>query len=339
MGPFLDSTIQRFKDSTIARTRYPFAIVAGLILACAFEEIGLAGAAWIGPGLILASSLGKRGWECFRIGYIAGLAYYLARLYWLLFIPYRWHSLPLAPAAGWLVLSAYLALYPAAWVWMLSRPPRSSSSLDPRPSTLPGFLPASWLGRVGWSLSGAIVWVALEMILTRLFSGFPWDLLGVSQYQMLPLIQVASVTGVYGVSFLVVWVSLSFISAALVLLRQPGARSLWLAEIALPVLTVAILFNIGLRQLRHPPPPARTLRVTFVQPSIPQTLIGDPANDDRRFKDLIQLSEQALTNRTDLLLWPESGIPKLLRYDKATFEAVTGLARAHRVWLMVGSDD
>src|SRR5438477_8664459 len=259
MGPFLDSTIQRFKDSTIARTRYPFAIVAGLILACAFEEIGLAGAAWIGPGLILASSLGKRGWECFRIGYIAGLAYYLARLYWLLFIPYRWHSLPLAPAAGWLVLSAYLALYPAAWVWMLSRPPRSSSSLDPRPSTLPGFLPASWLGRVGWSLSGAIVWVALEMLVTRLFSGFPWDLLGVSQYQMLPLIQIASFTGVYGISFLLVWVSLSLVSAVVMLLRRPTLRSIWLAEIFLPILVVAVIFNFGLRQLRQTQSPSRML--------------------------------------------------------------------------------
>src|SRR5207244_11073073 len=69
------------------------------------------------------------------------------------------------------------------------------------------------------------------------------------------------------------------------------------------------------------------------------TLILDPGNDEQRFKELIQLSDQALTNRTDLLLWPESGIPKLLRYDKSTFEAVTSLARNHQVWLMVGSDD
>src|SRR5262249_55748785 len=101
----------------------------------------------------------------------------------------------------------------------------------------------------------------------------------------------------------------------------------------------ALLFNIGFRHLRHSPPPARLLHVTFVQPSIPQTLIWDPTGDEQRFKDLINLSESALTNRTDLLLWPESGIPKLLRYDKDTFDAVTGLARKHRVWLMVGSDD
>ena len=69
---------------------------------------------------MLAAALGKRGWESFRIGYVAGLAYYLASLYWLLLIPYRWHSIPLGPAAGWLSLSAYLALFPATWVWLLS---------------------------------------------------------------------------------------------------------------------------------------------------------------------------------------------------------------------------
>ena len=338
------SIFRRFTVSTLIRSRYACGLVAGLVLACAFPKIGLAGAAWIGPGLIFASALGKSGWVVFRIGYVAGLAFYLAELYWLLFIPYRWHGIPLAPAAGWLALSAYLALYPAVWVWLLSGPRSTvcsppSASVDVRHSMLAAFLPATWIRRVGWTLSGAAVWVGLEMILTRLFSGFPWDLLGVSQYQMLPLIQVASITGVYGISFLLVWVSLSFVSAALVLLRQPSSHSLWLAEIALPLVTVAILFNVGFRQLRHSSPPARTLHVTLVQPSIPQTLIWDAANDEQRFRDVIRLSEDALTNRTDLLLWPESGIPKLLRYDKDTFEAVTGLARKHQTWLMVGADD
>src|SRR2546422_99705 len=89
--------------------------------------MGLSGLAWIAPGLMAAAALGKTGAESFRIGYVAGLAYYLAGLYWLLLIPYRWHSIPLGPAAGLLALSAYLALYPATWVWMLARGELSNS--------------------------------------------------------------------------------------------------------------------------------------------------------------------------------------------------------------------
>jgi len=108
-------------SSPLMRSRYFLAVLAGLLLAASFPRVGIAGLAWIAPGLMLAAALGKRGWESFRIGYVAGLAYYLAALYWLLLIPYRWHSIPLGPAAGWLSLSAFVALYPATWVWFWRR--------------------------------------------------------------------------------------------------------------------------------------------------------------------------------------------------------------------------
>ncbi len=370
----------------LLRSRYLVAILAGLLLTAAFPKLGVAGFAWIAPGLMLGAALGKTGAERFRIGFVAGLAHYLTMLYWLLLIPYRWHGIPLGPAVGWLALSGFLALFPAVWVWLVAavhspgfktqsskpqaevpphvnklasvtveqRPPPSQqiSPLARRPASLAtllqssgefehlrGVLAKGWFRRTGWTLWGAALWVALEMVLARIFGGFPWDLLGVSQYQMTPLIQFVSATGVYGVSFLVVWVSLSLLSAALMLIRRPTARSVWVAETFVPVMVAAILFNVGFRQLRHEPTPPRTLRVTLVQPSIPQTLIWNADNDAARFRDLLQLTEAALTNQTDLLIWPESGIPGMLRYDTNTFATVTGLARRHRVWMIVGSDD
>ena len=57
-----------------------------------------------------------------------------------------------------------------------------------------------------------------------------------------------------------------------------------------------MVFNFGLRQLKNDPPASRTLKVTFVQPSIPQTVIWDETKGTERFGDLLRLSEQALTN-------------------------------------------
>src|SRR5207253_9275251 len=93
----------------------------------------------------------------------------------------------------------------------------------------------SWTKRLGWVLGGAAAWVAIEMCIARLLSGFPWDLLGVSQYRLVPLIQIASVTGVYGVSFVVVWTSLSLLLAAIAVLQRPAMRYAWLGEIILPL--------------------------------------------------------------------------------------------------------
>jgi apolipoprotein N-acyltransferase len=345
--------------NSILRSRYPVAIVAGLMLAAAFPKIGIAGFAWIAPALMLAAALGKSGWEAFRLGYVAGLVYYLVSLYWVLLIPYRWHSIPLGPAAGWLALSGFVALYPATWVWLMSQPassPRARSdpnSNQAQPSVsnpheppwessevVHGVLARSWVRRSLWALSGATSWVALEMILARFLSGFPWDLLGASQHQMLPLIQIASVTGIYGVSFLVVWFSLSLLSAALMVLRRPTMRSVWVGEILVPTLVITALFNYGFRQIRRPDPPTeRSLNLSLIQPSIPQTLIWDSTKDEERFQDLLRLSRQALTNRTDILIWPEAAVPKLLRFDRPTYEAITGLARDHHVWMIIGADD
>jgi apolipoprotein N-acyltransferase len=355
------------------RNRYLLAVIAGLFWSAAFPGINIAGFAWIAPGLMVTAALGKTGAEAFRIGYVAALAHYLSMLYWLLLIPYRWHGVPLAPALGWFSLSAFLALYPAVWVWMVSNvhSPRSKAqspkseiqaeeaeSLGTKRSgrqqvmtdpSLPGegeagakptgVLARSWVRRSLWSISGAALWVALEMGVARIFGGFPWGLLGVSQSHMLPLIQIASVTGVYGVSFLVVWLSLCLCSAGLMVIRRPTARSIWIAEIFVPVIIIAVLFNLGFRQLNRPVTATKTLRVALLQPSIPQTLIWDTSKNAERFRELLQLSEQALTNRVDLMIWPESAVPKLLRYDKDTFEAITGLARRHHIWFIVGSDD
>jgi apolipoprotein N-acyltransferase len=321
------------------------AIAAGLFWTAAFPQFNIAGFGWVAPGLMVAAALGTKPGEAFRLGYVAGVTHYLTMLYWLLLIPYRWLGIPFGPGLGWLSLGAFLALFPAIWVWLvappLTREPLDASSVTAEVDSLglDRVLPGNWLLRLFWGLMGAAAWVALEMVLARIFGGFPWDLLGVSQYRMTPLIQVSSVTGVYGLSFLAVWVSLSLVSAGVMVIQRPAARSVWVGEVFVSVITVAVLFNLGFRHLRREQQPGRSLRVTLIQPSIPQTLIWDESNDAQRFGELLRLSEEALTNQTDLLIWPEAAVPKMLRYDKETFEGVTNLARRHRVWMIVGSDD
>jgi apolipoprotein N-acyltransferase len=302
----------------ILRNRYPLAITAGLVLATAFPKIGVAGFAWIAPALILAAAHGNPGRDAFRIGYVAGLAHYLASLYWLLLIPVTGY-----PILGWVALSAFLALYPALWVWLLA----GKHAIG------------GWPQRTARSLTGAAIWVAMEMIQSRLFSGFPWNQLGSSQFQQLPLIQIASVTGVYGVSFIVVWTSLSLFNAAQAIVRQPTNRHAWLSEIILPLTVLVCVFTFGLARLREQNPDSPTLRVALVQPSIPQKWIWASGEDSSWFNRVLDLTTRALTNETDLVLWPEAAIPHRIRYDEDTLNAVTSIAKSNRVWMIIGSDD
>lgn len=329
--------------------RLALAAFAGLLLASAFPKIGVAGFAWVAPGAILAVAIGVDGRQAFRLGYVAGLAHYLASLYWLLNIP----VMKLAPITGWLALSGFLALYPALWVWLCWRMyPATVGQASSLPvegeaggtlsSNLEHLLTANWTQRLMWALSCAALWVTWEMVQARLFTGFPWNFLGASQYQMLPIIQVASFTGVYGVSFLAAWFSVSLIGAAAVVLRRSQSPRAWVGEIVLPLLAVTGVAFFGIRQFSQPAAPPSQLKIALVQPSIPQRWDWPPVERSNRFAHLLQLSEAALTNaegKPDLLVWPEAAVPGYVRWDTNIHSAVTNLVRRHQVWLVLGSDD
>ena len=313
------ATLKRFLDELLIRSGYLLAIGAGLLLTAALPKISIAGCAWIAPALLMAAAHGKSGGDAFRVGYVAGLAHFLSSLSWLLLIPVSGF-----PILGWFSLSAFIALYPAVWVWLVAKCGVRKAEYE------------SWMQRTVWSLSGAAVWVALEMVRARFLGGFPWNPLGVSQYQLIPLIQIASVTGVYGVSFLVVWFSLSLFSAGRMIFRRPATRFTWQAEIFLPLSVVATLFAVGFARLKEPDASAPTLRITLVQPSVPQALIWDPKMDDSRFQQLLERSSRVLTNQTDLLIWPESAVPE---FNEAAYSAITNLVRTRHVWLIFNAED
>ena len=330
------AVVRNFVTELFWRSGYLAAIGAGLLLASAFPKFSLAGFAWVAPALMLAAARGKSGRESFRLGYVSGLAFWLTSLYWLLLMPATGF-----PILGWLALAAFVALFQGAWVWLIS-------NLK--------FEVSNWRSRLLWALGGAAVWVALEMVRARIFSGFPWSFLGVSQYQLVPLIQIATFTGVYGVSFLIVWFSLALYSAVRMIFQHPTQRHVWQAEIVLPLLVVVGCYVGGYFAVNRAKPAENFLRVTTIQPSVPQTLIWSSSADAKRFQELLQLSQAALdsTNdypltrrafslsrtggegrgegargskesgaaKTDLLVWPESAVPSI---DEPTYAVSTAL--------------
>ena len=362
------------KLAALLRPAHPLRLAGaagvGVIWAAAFPRPDFSGAAWVTPALLLGIAWGLRGGDAFRTGYVAGLAHYLTSLYWLLHIPF----LPGA-VTGWLALSAYLALYPAIWVWLTWRwvPSAVVSTMAPQafytasmvgatasPRTLtrprssrygfiveaaprfPGLDPVmnlTWGQRFFWSVSAAALWVALEMVRGWLLGGFPWNNLGASLHEVLPLAQLASLTGVTGLSFLMVWFSLALTGAVLAIARSPTRRLAWVAELALPLTVLGGVMFWGAREMVRPWPTRGELRVVLVQPSIPQTLIWDPAENTNRFQKLVELSELALSTQPDLLIWPESAVPNLLRYHRGNYQAITNLIGRHQAWMILGADD
>jgi apolipoprotein N-acyltransferase len=316
------------------------AAVAGVLLALSFPKFSVAGFAWVVPAIMLAAAQGKSRPDSFRVGYVCGLTFWLVSLYWLLLMPAPIYSVFL----GWLALSAYVALYFGVWLALVvpatlpaKETPAADSSLTSQRTIHPSeYIFESWTGRLLWALGGAAAWTAMEMIRARLFGGFPWSFLGVSQYQLTPLIQIAAVTGVYGVSFLVAWFSLALFAAGRMILQHPSKRQVWQIEILLPLLVVVACYVGGFFAQGNVSPGGSSVRVTAIQPSVPQTLIWSPSDDARRFQALLDQSQRALTNPTDLLVWPESAVPGV---DEATYQAINQFVRSNHLWLILNAED
>ncbi|MCD6052159.1 MAG: lnt-1 [Verrucomicrobia bacterium] len=313
-------------------SRGTLALLVGVLLALAFPKVHLAVLAWIAPALaLLVASGAETGKRRFLYGWLFGLGFNLTSLYWLWFIPVTFF-----PILGWLALSAWQALYYAIWVWLCLR----IAPVDVfKPVEQGKALASGWFQRVFWALLCAAIWVALEMIMARLLTGFPWLTLGVSQYRMTALIQVASLTGVYGVSFLVIWFSVSLLNA-LVIIRQRQMRLwAWLAEMILPLGAVLIVCAMGIISMSTKPPGEKLIKFALIQPSIPQTVKWDAAKNKVAFEKVLHLSRLALETKPDVLVWPEAATPGLLRYNEELLRTVTRMASEGKVWLILGADD
>jgi apolipoprotein N-acyltransferase len=312
------------------------AMGAGLMLAGALPRLNLAGFAWIAPGVLLLSTAGIKMRQAWRVGYVGGLTFWLCSLDWLLAMPF-----PVGAVSGWLALSAYLALFPAIWIWTCWRflPEPSSPMSGSLWHWLSAFDELGWTRRLVWAWFCAASWVALEMLRSRLLTGFPWNTLGVSQHRMLPLVQIASLTGVYGISFLMIWFSTALVGAVAVLAHRPQSARWVSSDLVLPLLVLGLTLAFGITRMRQTPAVTDTLKIALIQPSIPQTLIWNPDESTNRFQRLLDLSEQAMESKPQLVIWPEAAVPNLLRYDPWVQGAVTNLAIRHRVWMIIGSDD
>jgi apolipoprotein N-acyltransferase len=118
--------------------------------------------------------------------------------------------------------------------------------------------------------------------------------------------------------------------------RNPSKRHVWQAEIVVPMIVIVLLFVGGSFHINRTESPGQnSLRVASVQPSVPQTLIWSSSEDEKRFAELLAVSQQAMTNKPDLLLWPESAVPMF----NGVYSAISRFAQTNKVFILFNGDD
>jgi apolipoprotein N-acyltransferase len=187
-------------------------------------------------------------------------------------------------------------------------------------------------------------WVLLEYLRSHLLTGFPWALLGYSQQPNLPIIQIADITGAWGVSFVVMAVNV-MIYAFCVMRHALGVKAEKQRKKLIILLTVLLFVSLGYGFYRlGPTQDARrtthnaqrithsaqrtTLKVSVLQPNIPQELKWDESARDYIIKKYLGLTAVAAGAKPDLLIWPEAALPVVLEEEPAYYRLlVEGVKR------------
>ena len=160
-----------------------------------------------------------------------------------------------------------------------------------------------------YALFAPFLWTAIEYVRATSFTGFPWDLVGYSQTGRLAVIQLADVTGVYGVSFLIVLANAAVWEAIESLMeRQALPWGMLIAAVT------AVVLNVGYGEYRlaqFPPnyKEGRGFGVGILQGNIPQEVKWDQGAREHTFRTYEALGKDAVNSGARFLIWPETSVP------------------------------
>jgi apolipoprotein N-acyltransferase len=340
----------------IHRRAWGLALVSAALQVAIFPLPGMYGLAWVAVAPLLVAILRARApetlqldgqarllpatpWQGFVLGYVCGILWLAGTCYWIFDTMHRYGGLPIPAAVLALILFCmYVGLYHGMFGLLLA--------LVAGSKIVGSKIVESKAAASGASIRRALVaapflWVAVELARTRI-TGFPWELLGYAQTGNFALTRIATLVGVYGLSFEIVLVN-SVFAAAFLAAKEQRKRLLVAACVA------TVILQTG--QLLAPPPFATDHTALLVQPNIP---IQEGAMWTKEYfqgtlRDLTATSlhpagehpagepaGEKAGRRYDLIVWPESPSP-FYTNDPMFRDAVSEMASRSGSWVVAGS--
>ena len=312
----------------IHRRAWGQALLSAALLVVIFPLPGLSWLAWIAIAPLLVAVLRARpagvlqvdakqrltaatALQAFLLSYVCGILWVGGTHYWVFDTMHRYGGLPLPVALLVLLLfSMYIGLYHGLFGLLLAAVARRSERTA--------------------LIAAPFLWVAVELARTRI-TGFPWELLGYAQTDNFVLTRIATLAGVYGLSWEIVLVNSAFAAAFLVAKER---RRLLLASAC----GAAAILHAG--QWINPPAVAADHAALLVQQNIP--IEADWTRDyyDSTLRELTAMSIRNAAvppaGKTDFIVWPESPAP-FYANDPAFRNVIGDMARRANIWVISGA--
>jgi len=300
--------------------RYLPAIVSGLLLVLCFPTIDLFFLSWVALVPFLISLYNAHPKKAFTSGLLLGIPYFFGTQYWIYHSITHYGSVPfVASIAIVFLLCLYLSLYTGFFALLFSMLIRTTR------------FPALFIA--------PLLWVVIEFLRSYLFTGFPWSSIGYTQYRFLEIIQISDITGIYGVSFLVVAVNGAFADILLIRMRVkemplfPMSRTVIGLILLFIVITTALLYgHLRISQER----PGKNLRASIIQGNIEQDKKWDATFQNEVTEIYRMLSLKAASSSPSLIIWPESAVPFFFDTDKEHTQKLLDFQQGLNTYLLFG---
>jgi apolipoprotein N-acyltransferase len=284
---------------TSAITRVSLAALAGILLTCSLPEPDVGWLAWIALVPLIVACKDLHPVQAAGLGFIYTFVSGIGIYHWAF-------EIPRFGVQHFLLMGMYLALYPAVWC-----------------------AGVAFISRAGISLAfpAAAFWVILDYIRAHAgFLAFPWGTLAHTQHQNTAVLQIAAVTGEYGVTFLVVLASAAIAGLLVHRAWRPAAFAA----------LVLALAHIGGAFALYAEPSGPTVRIAVVQPN---TQIGEQATQHGSievFHRLERLTNAAAKLQPSLIAWPETAISGDVQANPLLAADLQSLTQAIGIPLVLG---
>ena len=305
------------RGSRLAGWRYfPLAVASSVLLTASFPPFDLVVMAWLGLAPLLYALRRASASAAAGLGFLFGFLFSVSSLYWGIHI-LSWPQ--------FLLMAVLIAVFYSVFGILYRRISR----------------------RAGLCvyIAAPSLWIVLEYLRANLsFLAWPFLLMGYTQYRFLPVIQIADLAGVYGISFLMVLVNqylselpefvVPTLGGKIQGARAVGRKIAWLPGSLLILLTLGGALSYGWYRMASTES-RRHIRVAIVQAN---AIVRDNMPLGEQFGVLEaygRLSKEAARSRPDLILWPSTSIPAPIT-SRLVRIAVPRIARENGAHLLVG---
>jgi apolipoprotein N-acyltransferase len=260
------------------------AALSGGLTALSFPKFNFSFLAWISFIPLLFIIINKKPGQSFLLGLIAGLSFNAILVYWIPAVPAHYGNLSLGLSLLiYIALILFLALFWAFFCLLFSKIhrffPRSIFALAP------------------------FLWISFEYILTYFLTGFPWGLIGYSQYKNIYFIQLAAVTGIYGLSFVLI------LFQSLFVFSMSHRKKIYF------FIGLALVFLIhlgGFLSTRKNPQNENSFAASVIQGNVSSDIYWDQISSQEiwnLFERHMDLTRKAHWKGSRFIIWPEFSVP------------------------------